>query len=99
MKLKLSKKNIHVIGLVAVVLFIVYLNYYSVTREGLSDAQNVIVNRHNIEIEDMKGKVCLKEDYDKKVEQVNDLRKKLNQMKQLNNTTSTQRNANANVTG
>ena len=47
----------------------------------------------------MKGKVCLKKDYDKKVEQVNDLRKKLNQMKQLNNTTSTQRNANANVTG
>lgn len=99
MKLKLSKKNIHVIGLVAVVLFIVYFNYYTVTREGLSDAQNVIVNRHNIEIEDMKGKVCLKKDYDKKVEQVNDLRKKLNQMKQLNNTTSTQRNANANVTG
>ena len=48
MKLKLSKKNIHVIGLVAVVLFIVYFNYYTVTREGLSDAQNVIVNRHNI---------------------------------------------------
>jgi hypothetical protein len=99
---KLSKKTIHIIGIISIFIFIVYLNYTwnsIVTREGLSDIDSVTVNRHKIQLDEMKDTVCLKKKYDEKVEQIKNLNKKLKQMKGMNNATNAQNSANASVTG
>jgi len=99
---KLSKKTIHIIGIIAIFIFIVYLNYNCngiVTREGLSGADSVSVNRHTMQLDDVKDTVCLKKKYDENVEKIKDLNTKLKQMKDMNSTIDAQNSANAGVTG
>ena len=99
---KLSKKTIHIIGIVAIFIFIVYLNYNCnsiVTREGLSDADSVSVNRHTMQLDDMKDTICLKKKYDENVEKIKGLDTKLQQMKSVNSAQESQNSANAGVTG
>ena len=99
---KLSKKTIHIIGIIAIFIFIVYLNYNCnsiVTREGLSGADSVSVNRHTMQLDDMKDTICLKKKYDENVEKIKNLDTKLQQMKGVNSATDAQNSANAGVTG
>jgi hypothetical protein len=99
---KLSKKTIHIIGIIAIFIFIVYLNYNCnsiVTREGLSDADSVSVNRHTMQLDDMKDTICLKKKYDENVEKIKGLDTKLQQMKSVNSAQESQNSANAGVTG
>lgn len=99
---KLSKKTIHIIGVIAVFIFIVYLNYAFnsiVIREGLSDQDSVTVNKHKIELDELKDSICLKKHYEEKVNQINELDRKLEQMKGVNSANEAQNNANSGVTG
>lgn len=99
---KLSKKTIHIIGVIAVFIFIVYLNYAFnniVTREGLSDQDSVTVNKHKIELDELKDSICLKKNYEEKVNQIKELDTKLQQMKNVNSANEAQNNANSGVTG
>ena len=99
---KLSKKTIHIIGIIAIFIFIVYLNYNCngiVTREGLSGADSVSVNRHTMQLDDMKDTKSLKKKYDENVEKIKGLDTKLQQMKSVNSAQEAQNSANAGVTG
>ena len=99
---KLSKKTIHIIGVIAVFIFIVYLNYAFnniVIREGLSDQDSVTVNKHKIELDELKDSICLKKNYEEKVNQIKELDTKLEQMKGVNSANEAQNNANSEVTG
>ena len=67
---KLSKKTIHIIGVIAVFIFIIYLNYTFnsiVIREGLSEQDSVTVNQHKIELDELKDSICLKKNYEEKL--------------------------------
>ena len=99
---KVSKKTIHIIGVIAVFIFIVYLNYAFnniVIREGLSDQDSVTVNKHKIELDELKDSICLKKNYEEKVNQIKELDTKLEQMKGVNSANEAQNNANSEVTG
>ena len=70
-----------------------------VNREGLTDNESVTINKHKIDLDDMKDTICLKKNYDDKVKQVDDLQKKLDQMKKLNKANSDQASQNSAITG
>ena len=99
---KLSKKTIHIMGVIAVFIFIVYLNFTcnsTVTREGLSQQESIEVNRHKMKLDDMKNTICLQKDYKQKVEQLKELNTKLEQMKRVNKANSEGNSAAAGVSG
>ena len=86
----------------SVFIFIVYLNFTCnsiVTREGLSQQESVEVNRHKMQLDDMKNTICLQKDYKQKVEQIKELNTKLEQMKRMNNANSAGNSAAAGVSG
>ena len=101
---QLSKKTTHIIGVITVFIFIVYLNFNctcntTVNREGLSEQDSVTVNKHKIQLDNIKNTICLKKNYDEKVQQIKELESKLKQMKNVNSANDSQNSANAGVTG
>ena len=88
-KFYLSKRAVHIIGVISVIIALVYFNCMSSLKEGATnnDPKMQIYN-HEETLQNMKGKICTNEQYNTLVKKVDELDKKSKQIQGMNNTTT-----------
>ena len=97
-KFYLSKRTVHIIGVISVIIALVYFNCMSSLREGATNNDpKMQMYNHEETLQKMKGNICTNEQYNTLVKKVDELDKKSKQIQGLNNTTINSNKQVANV--
>jgi|UniRef100_A0A6C0IJC7 hypothetical protein len=87
-KFYLSKRTVHIIGVISVIIALVYFNCMSSLKEGATNNDpKMQMYNHEETLQKMKGNICTNEQYNTLVKKVDELDKKSKQIQGLNNTT------------
>lgn len=88
-KFYLSKRAVHIIGVISVIIALVYFNCMSSLKEGATNNDpKMQMYNHEETLQKMKGNICTNEQYNTFVKKVDELDKKSKQIQGLNNTTT-----------
>lgn len=81
----MTKRLVHIIGVISIVIAIIYFNCFCSLREGVTNNDyKMQLYNHAQTIKDMKGNICTKRQYNKLVQKVNELEKKQKQTSMVN---------------